>query len=436
MNHQAWQDLIPFYVAQTLSAEELRQFEAHLVGCETCQQEIDEWRTIASAVWRDTETIARTLPPLSPKVYEQLQQRKQILLPEATHTDSASVPTNVRQLPRQRSRVPLTLVAGIVVAVLFGGLLMMLALRQPQQDDDSEVIVLNSSVTPLSDSPAVNIIATVTQRPTDMGIIPTMAVDTSTPSVSLFATNTDVPPVLDPPPELPTDDPSIASMAILETDVPEASFNPTVFPTPIPPTPTETPDMSFVAPLGSGPHITLTPDVVDNLGRPLCELFNPTNAPIELYEHPDRNSQIVTVLVPDDLMRVVGRSNTGWYLIEAVSGGRGWLQQSFAYVRGNCDDSVPSVTVQPTATRILATTTLQAIGTPNFERVVVSASFADLYAEPSFDSAVIGVADRDDEFPVFGYQGTGTNRWVNVQLPDGSSAWVWASTVTEVDDAP
>ncbi|MEO1289930.1 MAG: SH3 domain-containing protein, partial [Chloroflexota bacterium] len=170
---------------------------------------------------------------------------------------------------------------------------------------------------------------------------------------------------------------------------------------------------------------------------PLCELFNPTNAPIELYERPDRNSQIVTVLMPDDLMRVVGRSNTGWYLIEAVSGASGWLQQSFAYVRGSCDDSVPSVTVQPTATRIIATTTPQTITrTPSSERVVVSASFADLYAEPRFDSAVIGVADRNDEFPVLGYQGTGTNRWVNVQLPDGSSAWVWASTVTGADDAP
>ena len=51
MQHKEWQEQIPFYVAQTLSSDEIRLFEAHLLNCESCQQETDDWRGIASAVW-------------------------------------------------------------------------------------------------------------------------------------------------------------------------------------------------------------------------------------------------------------------------------------------------------------------------------------------------------------------------------------------------
>jgi hypothetical protein len=70
--------------------------------------------------------------------------------------------------------------------------------------------------------------------------------------------------------------------------------------------------------------------------------------------------------------------------------------------------------------------------------VVINAAYADLQAEANFTSNVVGVVSRNQQFPVLGYQGVGTNRFVNILLPDGSSAWVWAQVVTDyaANEAP
>src|SRR5262245_46750771 len=141
MKHQEWQEQIPFYIAQTLSPEQRRAFEGHLATCDSCQAEMDDWRMIASAVWREADEAARHLPPLSQEVYNRLSYRDKAPVsryaanPPRPQPPQAS-PTNVTVLPqRRRIQLPLTMVAGLIVALVFGGLLFLFAFRDKGADE-------------------------------------------------------------------------------------------------------------------------------------------------------------------------------------------------------------------------------------------------------------------------------------------------------------
>jgi anti-sigma factor RsiW len=43
MNHADWKDLIPFYIAGTLSKTEMLQLERHLAECVSCRQDVNDW---------------------------------------------------------------------------------------------------------------------------------------------------------------------------------------------------------------------------------------------------------------------------------------------------------------------------------------------------------------------------------------------------------
>lgn len=68
-----WKDLIPFYVADTLSDSDKQALEQYLVQCGTpCQEEVDEWRIIASATWHYGNANSSDLPPLSQAVLREV----------------------------------------------------------------------------------------------------------------------------------------------------------------------------------------------------------------------------------------------------------------------------------------------------------------------------------------------------------------------------
>ncbi len=68
MSHKSWEDLIPFYVAQTLPLSDAAALERHLAHCPDCRQSVDEWRAIAATVRAEANRRASRLPPLSPRV--------------------------------------------------------------------------------------------------------------------------------------------------------------------------------------------------------------------------------------------------------------------------------------------------------------------------------------------------------------------------------
>lgn len=131
MTHQDWQDMLPFYVAQTLSADDKRRFEAHLADCERCQDEIAQWEMIAGAVWREADEVAQSLPPLSQEVYNRLSYRDNAPAsrfssnPPRAVADATQMQGRPRKSDTQRERrlrLPVTLVAGIALVLFVGGL--------------------------------------------------------------------------------------------------------------------------------------------------------------------------------------------------------------------------------------------------------------------------------------------------------------------------
>jgi hypothetical protein len=75
-------DILPFYINQTLSTSETARAEAHLAACPTCRASLDEWKSLAEAANRaavqpmiqDLMQPALNLPPLSPVVVANLRR--------------------------------------------------------------------------------------------------------------------------------------------------------------------------------------------------------------------------------------------------------------------------------------------------------------------------------------------------------------------------
>lgn len=438
MKHQELQALIPYYVAQTLSSEEERRFEAHLENCESCQADIELWRMIASAVWRETDEVARTLPPLSPEVYNRLNYRDKA--PQSRY--STNPPRyqenrlrNSESLQKSKTSLPLTLVAGLVVAFIFGGLLLFFALRRPSEVVeialDSTALSMTeqfgnsglteATATPIVVTPSVTAIGIIPTLDPNIGQIPTQALTQGAPT---FFTNT----------------PSVQNTSVVATEIVLPTDTPSTVPD-LPPVVEITSDSAVQsviieasltpAPLGGGPYITVTPNTFAN-GLPLCEVFNPTTIPIEIHIEADRNAEIVGILMPAQIGTVIQMNTLGWYQVSLQDAVIGWLTPEFAYLRGNCLESLPVVSPTPRATATPIATLALSLDEPASESIIViNTSYTDLYNAPSFDAIVLGVAERDEQFTVVGYQGLGVNRWALVRQDDGSEVWIWASVVTE-----
>jgi hypothetical protein len=438
-NHQDWQEQIPFYVAQSLSAEQRRSFEIHLATCEACQAEIDEWRMIASAVWREADDAARKLPPLSQEVYNRLSYRDKPPVsryaanpprpsapPAATTAPTVPNPKNVTLLPKRPSiQLPITMVAGLVMAVIFGGLLFAFAIRNPGQGTE----VALDDRTPDSDlTDEYGVQAEISPSPTDYGIIPPIE-ESLTPSGGTgdFETNT-------PEPLPPTLTPSTEPISQTGLQQDTRVFAPASTPVPPTPTPTATYTPEPIAVLGGGPYVTITP------GAGYCEIYNPTNQMIEAYAEPVANAEITGALLPNETERVLAMSDQGWYSITLPGVTVAWIAPGMAYLRGACYAGYDIPFATPFMTDVPSPTfdASDSYESSSGRIVVINAAYADLQAEANFTSNVIGVVSRNQQFPVLGYQGVGTNRFVNILLPDGSSAWVWAQVVIDyaADQAP
>lgn len=209
-------DLIPFYVAQTLSPQEAFALERHLATCEPCRRAVEDWRKIASAVRAEAASQMRELPPLSPALLAQIRTNPQsvesfreetVYMPPVRRSRSSSG-TVMRQIA-----IPLTLAAAAAMVLVFGALLLMLSQRPPEQ-----LGAANTANPEATATPTVDVLATIAARSTLDRAASTTPQPERTSIALTFATNT---PSLPPPtattpiPVTPTRDPLLPPAAIV-----------------------------------------------------------------------------------------------------------------------------------------------------------------------------------------------------------------------------
>lgn len=454
MEHKQWQDHIPFYIAQTLNTEQKQAFEHHLTTCASCQSEIADWRTIASAVWSDADAVARSLPPLSQEVYNRLQYRNQT--PASRYAANPPRPSYAQTaatqgLPRRRNArgnknsfiVPVTLVAGFVATIVFGGLLILLALNLPARDSDTDsgTIDIAQNLTPNdatveSDfaAPETQFESTPTTDPFEVVIIPTIT--PTLQSAQLPATSTQRPAQLPATnrPSLPVEPVDTFPQGQVEAGSGGAGGigggNPNMNPA--------SSSMAMAAQSAEGavgPFITLTPNQTDS-GAHECYLFNPTPEGLTLYSATSYDADVAGILQPNDEYRTLVRSNNGWYEIAfEVRQGRyliAWMPPETAYLRGNCRDDVFWI---PTPTQSVSLPQVQAQPSPTLIRVTdgtvatINKAFADLYQNANFTNPV-EIASQGEAFTVVGSSGAGNDQFIQVRYNNGRLLWLWAGDVT------
>lgn len=428
MQHIDWQELIPFYIANTLPLEQHKAFEQHLATCSTCAHEIKQWRMIAAAVWQEAETAAQRVPPLSQEVYNRLNYRDRVPSsrsnanpPRPDYVPKQALTPPQRQALDRKIAVPLTMVAGIVVAFLFGALLIGLALRE-KPEPLTNTIALNATGTADAfgamqiriGEPTATFtpFAEITET-TGMGgggILPTpLVVSTSTPFPTPIPVKT-----------LPPN----GSGGSVETFI---------VPTSIPPATQEDIEMPFSA-IGNGPYITLTPGIQES-GVFQCFLFNPTTVPIDGYSQATYSAPIIASIMPGEQYRTLVRSVEGWYEVFVAPGTIAWVAPTTAYLSGNCDASefwIPTPTVGAQSIENKDGVITIAAGNTS---VVVEAAFANFYAGPGFDYETIDVTERGSQFPVLGYATEGNDQWIQVLTSDGEARWLWGAVVTEYNNS-
>lgn len=413
MTHQDWQDMLPFYVAQTLSIDDKRRFEAHLADCERCQAELAEWETIAGAVWREADEVAQSLPPLSQDVYNRLSYRDSTPAsrfssnpPRPSRTANES--NRVQERPRtsdtqrnRRSRLPLALVAGVALFVFVGSLVAYL--NRPVADPNEPEIVLSPAGETIVDDNDSAIPDFGSGNTTNTPTIPT--VDSAASSANEAAAS---------------------QMQPEATATPTAILEPTVTNTP---TATEA-DKSSSRDTGANPNGCIG---TNTSAEPVPVVANNTGG----------NSEVYTQLLPGDAAWIYVIATDEWYNVFVDNGTiigfvrADQLERSgdcSAALSGNPINFIPSVpTPLPEATTSANTEAeiRTSITFPDVPTVVViSTTFADLHSGPDSETDIITTVGRDEQFDVTGYSGTGENRWVRVryELQDG---WILASNVEE-----
>lgn len=320
MHHEDWESLIPFYIADTLTGAEQREFEAHLSTCQDCRIEIEEWAVIGSAVRAQAETWGRGLPPLSATVRSQL-------VPHIPPPPNKAIPFPVEQAqPRRRVNLPLTLAAAVIALFVFVGLFV--ALINNSDDDESSPVIAQQATETISRASSAT--PTNTLPPTsELGVLD---VPTSTP-VPIIPTQ---PPVL----PLPTEPAVIASPFVAPTVIPTQ-------PVALPPPPDVVPP--GLGGLGGGDPDMLEPVEPEALESAaieaavmvdVCTLtLTPGITTAHLYANPTRDSAMLTTISSPN--EIIGRTELGWTRVRYNDGATtwiGWVHPADGMRSGPCGD--------------------------------------------------------------------------------------------------
>lgn len=438
MNHKDWQALIPFYVAKTLDDTQRQQFEAYVQQCGgTCHQEIEQWRQIALVVWHDADAIARSLPPLSQEVYNRLQYRDR---PPSTQysanpprpVEAIIEPTRVSRLRGQRRfSIPVTLVAGLLMTFIFGGLLIVWSTRPPA-DNDAATIALNGTPagedgdfassslgtdpTPVDISEDVT--GTVQSR--DLGVLPTPF---ATQTVqSLIVTNTPFispPTAVAPPPDVQPSDNGGAGE--------DNSNNEALSVAP------ETVD------LNAGPYITPSPEMMQD-GAPLCFVINPTDSVINVWQQANRDNPPIAAVLPSERYRTLVISAEGWYQIflPNLASRVGWIAPETAILEGNCASNglwlaTPTIVFTPQPQPSATATWVVQPESGTAQVAVITNPAARLRSGPSNSGQFVTLNTEPlqvgDEFLFTGFTRYGNEQWIRIGSRDYPEAYLLLSDV-------
>lgn len=319
-NHDYWHDLIPFYVNRSLVGPERDSFEQHLRECPACRQQIDDWHTVAHAVYQDVAEWVRYTPPLSAEVraVAQAGPAPSTNGRTAAHTTYQSETTTALRDQRGRRarrsvQLPLTLAAAAVLIVVCGAMLIYLATNS---GDDS--------TTTGSEAMGENVAPPSTAHPTDTPL-PMLGPATAGPSA--------LPPTADPLYAQPPD------LGIMGT--PQA---PTI--TPLPP--------SGIGAGGAGDSSASSFSAPEGY---VCQAASATGSAVPIRSMPEMPfaDNILSYLQPGQWLDVFQHTYTGWYQLVGTNGRlAGWVSIAEITLSGPCDN-VPYPT--PTMVRPLPTPT-------------------------------------------------------------------------------
>jgi len=141
--HNTWLDQLPYYVAGTLDPADRAALETHLTECEACREALDTWMVIAGAVRDEAGGRVDALPPLHHPVassrngHAAAPSHDGITQPPKKTEDSPMTvhfPEIASLRPMPHSRSLLTLVAAVLLVVLFGTGAILLAQRIGDSD--------------------------------------------------------------------------------------------------------------------------------------------------------------------------------------------------------------------------------------------------------------------------------------------------------------
>jgi hypothetical protein len=312
--HKQWEDLIPFYIAQTLSNHEAAALEQHLAGCDVCRRSMDEWRAIATAVRTQAASQLRDLPPL--------------VLPSSRSGAARQAIYGQARRDPWRWMTPVALVAAMVAVVVGMGLI---------------ALIVSRSLRPIEEASQTSVAALVTNTPSSEGAAgnPTAMIFSTLP-ITPTASATPIPPTFTltqrPPvqPPNPTRIPFTPQSSIIEgvgeVQIPYGTTPaPEIWTVPV----TETPPLfSTLTPEGGGETL-LMPELP---GDDFCRLF-PATSPYSLYTGPGFGYAPMADLTFDDVLTPLAVGDNGWYRVEAnIRGGSwvGWVRPDTVAPSGNC----------------------------------------------------------------------------------------------------
>jgi hypothetical protein len=375
-----WKDLIPFYVADTLSDADKQAIEAYLAQCgDPCQEEIEEWRVIASATWQHVNINNLDLPPLSQRVLQEVAKDAPFRASNKVITSTDFQGDNAHQAPvyprteskrkqRRSSRFPVTMVAAFMTMVVFGGIL----LSQLTPDDiEPETLV---QITNVQDD-VTEMPVTVTQPfGGSIGIQPT------NPNGSgIIATPTPVDPTAPPPPTV--------------------IFTPTAFP----------------SPQALLPASTLPPNSGGGIAGGPCTIRNDTQGALTTYRNASFDAEPVQVF-PQGAEANIDIVFNGWYMLSYGN----WVSGDNITMIGNCSQVW---TATPTA--IGDTNGGNGTGdngVPNCMVNNTSGESVNLYQWANESSPINGYMDAGEQVNVY----VGENGWYQVYY----AQWVNGADVT------
>lgn len=181
--HNTWLDQLPYYVAGTLDPADRAALETHLTECEACREALDTWMVIAGAVRDEAGGRVDALPPLHHPVassrngHAAAPSHDGITQPPKKTEDSPMTvhfPEIASLRPMPHSRSLLTLVAAVLLVVLFGTGAILLA----QRIGDSDI---TDPGAPQGDQPAAP--GAQAETPTALPTLPATATQTLVPTL-------------------------------------------------------------------------------------------------------------------------------------------------------------------------------------------------------------------------------------------------------------